>query len=85
MGLTAATQADADMAAANWGLDFPQLADPSCTLVDSLNERGWITSVVERSPEITTAGGAMAQGADLGPTIRGHSIVFKTRALALPV
>ena len=49
------------MAAKSWGVGFPQLADPSCTLVGLMNKRGWLTSVVECGQEVTSAGGFMAQ------------------------
>lgn len=61
VGLSSVSQQDADMAAASWGVGFPQLADPSCTLVGLMNERGWLTSVVERGQEVTSADGFMAQ------------------------
>ena len=53
VGLTSMAQADVDKASASWGIDFPLLADPSCALVDLLNERGWIASVVERAAHFT--------------------------------
>lgn len=49
------------MAAKNWGVSFPQLADPSCTLVALMNARGWLTSVVERGGDFTAGNGFMAQ------------------------
>lgn len=57
VGLTSMAQADADRAAESWGIGFPLLADPSCTLVDLLNERGWIASVVERGADFTASDG----------------------------
>ena len=60
IGVTSMAQADADKAAKSWGIAYPLLADPSCTLVDLMNARGWITSVVERSEELTAPGGALA-------------------------
>jgi len=51
VGLTADSQAHADAAKAEWGIDFPLVADPSCQLVTVLNEKGWITSVIERTTD----------------------------------
>ena len=52
VGLTAVPQSEADAAAAEWAIDFPLVADPSCSLVLELNRRGLLKSTVEMDPEI---------------------------------
>ena len=45
-------QSEADAAAAEWAIDFPLVADPSCSLVLELNRRRLLKSTVEMDPEI---------------------------------
>ena len=48
IALTSQTQKQADTAQETWGLDFPVIADPSCELVQFLNDKKYVNSVIVR-------------------------------------
>lgn len=64
MGISSTSQAEADQASDSWGIAFPLLADPSCTLVHWWNETGLLESDIKYDESVASADTQSAVSSD---------------------